>query len=212
MYLFYGSDVERVREKAFEWIRAARKKQPEVAYVRLAKEDLTLAALEDAASAGGLFVKRLLVLLDDPFAKSEEESASSLEEHLDMLAKSDNAIVILAPKLAASRAKKIAAKAAKAYVFDAKEREKEKGFNVGLVNALASRNRERLWLEVVRALRAGDAPEMLHGLMHWKARNLMERGSPDARALSLELLELLNTSRHKGLNLALSLEKFALSL
>ena len=133
-----------------------------------------------------------------------------------MLAGSDNAILILAPGLPPAKAKKIAAKAAKAYAFDAPSA-LERGFNAALVNALGARSREKLWLEVVRALRQGDAPEMLHGLLHWKARDLMQRGNrawrpSDARALSLSLITLLADSRRTGLDVAQSLERFALAL
>ncbi|MDD2657167.1 MAG: hypothetical protein PHD04_00715 [Candidatus Pacebacteria bacterium] len=229
IYLFHGTDVERVRAKAFEWVAAARKKEPNLAYVRLTREELSSAALEDAALSGGLFVSRLLVLIDDPFpaaraASTDEESdtqenaGSILEEHLDALVASDNAIVILAPKLAAAKAKKLVAKATKEYTFDKRAASIEaRGFNSGLVNALSARSREKLWLEVNRALRAGDAPEMLHGLLHWKARDLMEKGSrvwspAESRALSLALIELLQNSRRGGLDLSLSLEHFALSV
>ncbi|HUY05589.1 MAG TPA: hypothetical protein VMV62_02670, partial [Candidatus Paceibacterota bacterium] len=223
IYLFYGSDVDKVRMKAFAWVAAARKKEPNLAYVRLAREELTDAALEDAALSGGLFVSRLLILLDDPFPAaraasdeegSEEESgaASALEDHIDALAASDNAIVILAPKLAAAKAKKLVAKAKLAYAFDRPAaRDAARGFNSNLVNALAARSRQTLWLEVNRALRAGDAPEMLHGLLHWKARDLMEKGgrawtAQESRELSLALIELLQSSRRGGLGLSLALE------
>lgn len=230
IYVFHGNDIEKTRAKAFEWVAKARAKEPNLAYVRLAREELTDAALEDAALSGGLFVKRLLILIDDPF--EEEGSSDILEDHLDVLAKSDNAIVILAPKLATPKVKKFAAKAKMEYRYEKSERADTRGFNANLVNALATRSREKLWLEINRALRAGDAPEMLHGLLHWKARDLMEKakaaegGSPDvsasrgsrawssqeSRVLSLSLIELLQSSRRGGLDLALSLERFALSV
>lgn len=243
IYFFHGTDVEKTRTKAFEWIAKARAKQPDLVYVRLAREELTPAALEDAALSGGLFVQRLLILIDDPFpsvraAEEDEEGSSAessgiLEEHLDALAASDNAIVVLAPKLAAAKAKKIVAKAKFEYAYDKPVSfEDKRAFNSNLVNALAGRSREKLWLEINRALHAGDVPVMLHGLLHWKARDLMakakaaEGGSPDvltsrgsrawtpkeSRALSLSLIELLQSSRRGGLDLALSLERFALSL
>ncbi len=229
IYLFYGSDVEKVRAKAFEWVAKARAKEPNLAYVRLTREELTDAALEDAAQSGGLFVKRLLILIDDPFpsargtsdeetSDTEESVGSILEEHIDSLAASDNAIIILAPKLAVAKAKKIAAKAKFEYKFDLRLAPSEsRGFNTNLVNALAAHSREKLWLEINRALYAGDAPEMLHGLLHWKARDLMEKGGrawtpQESRTLSLVLIELLQNSRRGGIDLSLSLEKFALSL
>ena len=229
IYFFHGSNVEKARTKAFEWVAAARAKEPNLVYVRLAREELTDATLEDAALSGGLFVKRLLILIDDPFpsarARSDEEGGDEesdadtvLEEHLDNLAASDNAIIILAPRLATAKAKKLAAKAKVEYKYDKPvTREAARGFNINLMSALATRSREKLWLEINRAFRAGDAPEMLHGLLHWKARDLMEKGSrawkpQEARRVSLTLIELLQNSRRGGLNLTLSLERFALSI
>ncbi|MDP2655213.1 MAG: hypothetical protein Q8P17_01495 [bacterium] len=228
IYLFHGSDSEKVRAKAFEWVAKARAKEPNLAYVRLAREELTDAALEDSALSGGLFVKRLLILIDDPFpvarAKSEDDESGEgiagtvLEEHLDNLAASDNAIIILAPKLAAAKTKKFIAKAKMEYKYDKPAAfEDKRGFNTNLVNALAARSREKLWLEINRALHAGDEPQKIHGLLHWKARDLMEKGSrvwtlAESRALSLSLISLLQSSRRGGLDLLLSLEKFALSV
>ena len=230
IYLFYGTDVEKTRAKAFEWVAKARAKEPNLAYVRLAREELTGAALEDAALSGGLFVKRLLILIDDPFPSAravsaeedtEEVLSSVLEDYIDALAASDNAIIILAPKLAAVKAKKLIAKAKVVYTYDASvPREAARGFNSALVNALGARSREKLWLEINRALYAGDAPEMLHGLLHWKARELMDLPAgrqgkwsvTDARKLSLVLIELLQSSRRGGLDLNLALEKFTLSI
>lgn len=233
MYLFHGSDVEKVRTKAFAWVVAARAKEPNLAYLRLAREELTSAVLEDAAATGGLFVSRLLVLLDDPFpgarvGDEEDEGGESenvghrmsyiLDEYIDQLVASDNAIVVLAPKLPAAKAKELALKAKLEYRFDKSAAGvANRGFNSALVNALAARSPEKLWLEIVRALRKGDAPEMLHGLLHWKTRDLMEKGSrawkpQETRALSLSLISLLQNSRRKGLDLSQSLERFALSI
>ncbi len=231
LYVFRGSDVQKVRAHAFAWVAAARAKEPNLAYARLTREELTNAALEEAALGGGLFIKRLLVLLDDPFpatrtTDSEEgegddggsgEMRGTLDAHLGALAASDNAIVILAPGLATARAKKIAGLVKKEYVFDAVARSTARGFNGALVNALAEKNGKALWLEVVRALSAGDAPEMVHGLLHWKARDLAEKGSRvwrprDARTLSRNLIILLQESRRKNLDLSRELERWALSI
>lgn len=141
-----------------------------------------------------------------------------LDDYLDALAGSDNAIVVLAPKLLAARAKKLVAKVKIEYKFDLPPRaDATRGFNSGLANALASRAPDKLWLEIVRALRAGDAPEMLHGLLHWKARDLLEKGgrawpAPEARKLSFDLISLIMDSRRKGLDLSQSLERFALAI
>ncbi len=230
IYLFHGSDEAKARTKAFEWIAKAREKEPNLAYARLAREDLTDATLEQAALSGGLFVKRLLVLIDNPYqtvrGSDDEESAPAtnlLDDHLDVLTASENAILILAPKLMAAKQKKLAGLAKAEYKYDKPAAVSGgRGFNSALVNALAFRSREKLWLEVERALRAGDAPEMLHGLLHWKARDLMDLPAgrqgraawtrDEARRLSLDLIELLQSSRRGGLSLPLALERFVLSV
>lgn len=214
IYLFTGSDVEKVRQKAFQWVAAARAKAPDVAYVRLNADEITAESLDEAAGTQGLFFLKSLVLLDDPFAKAE--TAELVLAALPSLKDSDNAIAILAPKLLAARTKKLEAAAAKTFVIDAPKKA-DRGFNSSLVNALAARDGKALWKEIQKAYRQGDAPEMVHGLLHWKARDMMLKGGKgwtkeEARVLSRDLIELLSDSRGRDLPLKESLERFALSL
>lgn len=215
IYLFHGTDAAKVRQKAFAWVAAARAKQPDAAYVRLEGRDITEANLFELAGTQGLFFTKTLALIDDPFALKEE--GELLVEHLAMLAASENPIAILAPGLLAARAKKLEAKAEKVFVVDRAEKKAARGFNTALVNALAAKDGPALWTELQKAERAGDVPEMLHGLLHWKARDLMQKGggkwgSEGARRLSRDLIELLSDSRGGDLPLKEALERFALSL
>lgn len=214
IYLFHGSDSKKVRSQAFAWVAAARAKAPDAFYVRLNTETITREALNEAVSAQGLFFNKTLALLDDPFA--DAETAELVLESLEILASSNNAIAIVAPKLLPARAKKIEAHAAKVFRHDAVPKP-ARGFNSGLVNALGSRDGKILWKEIQKAYRQGDAPEMIHGLLHWKARDLMTKKSRDwspdqARMLSRELIQLVSDSRGKDIELSLALERFALSI
>jgi DNA polymerase III delta subunit len=214
IYLFHGSDANKTRAKAFQWVAAARAKAPDAFYTRLDSDAVSEASLREAVSAQGLFFSKMLVVLDDPFSKAE--SAALVLEALPELAKTENIIAIIAPKLLAARAKKVEAKAEKVFKTDAVAKP-ARGFNSSLVNALAARDGAALWKEIVKAYRLGDAPEMVHGLLHWKARDLMQKGGRgwtqlEARALSRQLIELLSDSRGRDLELGLALERFALSL
>lgn len=215
IYLFTGSDVTKVREKAFAWVALAREKQKEVPYVRLSSEELSHERILELAGSQGLFFSKTLGLIDDPF--SESESGELLLASLTLLAESENPIAILAPKLPATQFKKLQTKAQKVFTYDTRETRAPRGFNSALVNALASMNGEVLWKEIVKALRSGDAPEMVHGLLHWKARDLMQKpnsvwSKERARSLSRALIELLSDSRGRDLPLKEGLERFALSL
>jgi hypothetical protein len=215
IYLFHGSDTEKVRAKAFAWVAAARAKAPDAPYLRFSSDAITEEALDEAVQSQGLFFSKMLVLLDDPF--STAASTEVVLAKLPLLTASENPIAILAPKLKAAESKKLEAAAEKIFKLDATEKKPTRGFNSALVNALAAKNGNALWLELERAKRAGDVPEMLHGLLHWKARDLMQKGgrgwsTDEARELSLALIELLSDSRSGDLPLALQLERFALSL
>lgn len=214
IYLFHGSDANKVRAKAFQWVEAARAKAPDAVYIRINSEDMNESVLRGALSTQGLFFSKSLILLDDPFALSE--SGETVLELLGELAESANPVAIVAPKLLAARAKKIEAKAEKVFKIDAVEKT-GRGFNSGLVNALSTKDGAGLWKELQKAYRQGDAPELVHGLLHWKARDMMQKGNPKwgregARKLSVELIELVSTSRSGDVGLKEGLERFALGI
>lgn len=215
IYLFTGSDTNRVRAKAFQWIAAARAKAPDAYYSRLSAEQVSEETLREALSAQGLFFSKTLIALDDPFALSE--SAETVLELLPELAESQNIVAIIAPKLLAARMKKVEARAEKVFVVDVTAKPAARGFNSALVNALGAKDGQTLWKEIIKAYRLGDAPEMVHGLLHWKARDMMQKGGKawtpaEARILSRNLILLLSDSRGRDLSLDLALERFALSL
>ncbi len=215
IYLFAGTDVAKTRAKAFAWVAAARAKAPDAPYLRLSADEISEESLAEAMGSQGLFFKKALVLLDDPF--SESAAGETVMAVLPMLAESENPIAILAPKLLATRQKKIEAKADKVFIHDLKEKKPVRGFNGALVNALGAKDGAALWKELQKAYREGDAPEAVHGLLHWKARDMMQKGSPKwgkdgARALSVSLIELLSDARSGDLPLKESLERFALYL
>ncbi len=215
IYLFTGTDAGKVRAKAFQWVAAARAKAPESPYIRLSADAITPEVLQEVVQSQGLFFSKMLVLLDDPFSLAGV--GETVLEALPMLKESQNPIGILAPKLLAVRLKKLEAVADKVFKIDVTEKKPARGFNTALVNALASKNGPALWTELKRAERQGDVPEMLHGLLHWKARDLVAKGGrawtpKEARALSVSLIELLSDSRSGDLPLSLQLERFALTL
>jgi hypothetical protein len=215
LYLFHGSDVGRTRSKAFAWVAAAREKAPEAPYIRISPGLLTEQSLLELLGSQGLFYSKSLILLDDPF--SELESAEIVLDAIKEIAASENVVAILAPKLLAARVKKIEPHAAKIFEVAEVQKKAARGFNSSLVNALGAKDGPALWKEVVKAFRDGDAPEAVHGLLHWKARDIMQKGSrswkpEEARALSRSLIELVSDARSGDLPLNLALERFALSL
>ncbi len=86
------------------------------------------------------------------------------------------------------------------------EKKEYKFDQFGLTGALANKDRKKLWLGLVRALREGEKPEAIAGLLAWKARQMKDAN------ISRTLVWMYHDA-HRGLgDLALLLERFALKL
>ncbi len=214
IHLFTGNDTKKVREKAFAFIAAARKKREDAPYMRLDADSITSESLSQASGAQGLFFSKTLVLLDDPF--SQKEVSDITLSFLPALSQSQNLVVLLAPNTPPLLIKKVEPHSEKIYAFDTLKKQ-ERGFNTALVNALSSRDGKTLWKEIVKAERTGEPAESVHGLLHWKARDMIQKKhrewtQEEARALSRLLINLMQDARQNNVPLTLALERFALSL
>lgn len=94
-----------------------------------------------------------------------------------------------------------------ATVVEAKTPKKEYRFDqFGAAAALGARDKKALWLALARALASGEKAEALGGLLAWKARAMGDV------ALSRELTFLYHDAHRGKGELALLLERFALTL
>lgn len=131
------------------------------------------------------------------------------DEFLDLaeaLVESPHTFVLKEEKLLKRESERLAKAGVKVEHQD-KTAKKEFTFDqFGVTAALGSRNKKALWLGLMAALRAGEKPEALAGLLAWKARAM-----GDAK-LSRELTFLYHDA-HRGMGeLELLLERFALKL
>ncbi|MBY0472980.1 hypothetical protein K2Q00_01670 [Patescibacteria group bacterium] len=95
---------------------------------------------------------------------------------------------------------------------------KEESFNMfALATVFGTRDRKKLWLMLAKASRAGAAPEAVAGMMHWKVRDMLAKGSSaytkeELRKISRTLVALYHDSHRGAGDLELLLERFALRL
>lgn len=100
----------------------------------------------------------------------------------------------------------------------AEAKKKVESFNMfGLATIFGMRDRKKLWIELNKAARAGTVPEAVAGMMHWKVRDMLQKGSTkysktELANLSRELITLYHDSHRGAGDLGLLLEKFALKL
>ncbi len=116
-----------------------------------------------------------------------------------------------------SKAPTVALEKAGAKIEVVKAEKKERGFDpFGLTFALGARDKKKLWLGLMQAFRAGEKPEAVAGLLHWKVRNELERASgtkkEELSTISRRLVFMYHDSHRGAGDLELLLERFALNL
>lgn len=208
VYLFYGTDRDKAREEMNKAVRAVKKAE----VVRITDAN-SLADLNAALSGGGMFGGKRVVVLDGVF--TNEEMKRSILDSLVRLKESDESIYILEEKPDAETRKKLEKYAEAVKKFDAKK-EKERGGIFALAYALKGGDKKRLWVEYQRALLRDEAPEAIHGVLFWGAKDmfLKSRGTEHERAgkLVAELAELPHEARRRGFELEYALEHYILGI
>lgn len=208
LYVFFGTDREKTRAEMNKAVRAI--KGADV--IRITDAN-SLADLNAALSGGGMFGGKRTVVLDGVFAN--EEMKALIVGILPRLKDSDEPIYILEEKPDAETRKKLEKYAEAVKKFDA-VKEKERGGIFALAYALKGGDKKRLWVEYQRALQRDEAPEAIHGVLFWGAKDmfLKSRGTEHERAgkLVAELAELPHEARRRGFELEYALEHYILGI
>lgn len=123
----------------------------------------------------------------------------------ETLAESPHTFVFEEEKLLKKETETLAKAGAK--IETAKIERKEFKFDqFGIADSLGVRDKKKLWLALYQALRAGEKPEAIAGLIAWKARAMGDK------KLSREITFLYHDSHRGAGDLELLLERFALKL
>jgi DNA polymerase III delta subunit len=134
------------------------------------------------------------------------ERAEEFFEIAEGLAESPHTFIFEEEKLLKAPTEKLKKAGAKIEIAKAEKKEEYRFDRFGLTSALANKDRKKLWLGLVRALREGEKPEALAGLLAWKARQMKNID------LSRQLVWMYHDSHRGHGDLALLLERFALRL
>lgn len=208
IYAFIGNDREAVHSKSQAWMAAARKKQPELTYVRLTPEEFSVEALLEYVSSSSLFVQKILVTLDEI---SEGKEFSLLLEHIDTLADSENVFVLIDSGLTPKEKTAVEKAATKTVVCEKKTEGPDWSlFAVG--GALAKGDLKGAWVSYVKKRREGIEPEALAGIIHSKIRKLIiEDTTKNWSAYSKYFLDLYHGARRGEMELDEAVEYFLLT-
>jgi DNA polymerase III delta subunit len=209
LYFFSGTD----REKTRKALDTAVKRVVGKGRVTRITDANSPEDLKAALQGAGMFGESRVVVLDGVLVN--EEMRTHVINSLAVLKASAEVVFILEEKLDADTRKKIEKYAEKSERLDAAGK-KRSGDIFIMANALSKRDKRALWLQYQGELAKGTAPEAIHGVLFWGAKEMLLKSRTEevrtrAQKLVAMLAELPHESRRRGEELEYALERFVLS-
>lgn len=215
LYIFYGNDESKAREKAQSLIRGLQYKAPDAELVRITSEEQESGVgISGLLGTQGLFKSNYIIFLDNLSEEPTPEEQGAMQE-------SAHVCVVLAGKLnpkTLEQYKKHANKITE-YKLSAPNVKFGSGeFNVfSVANALKACDKQRLWQGLAEARLAGAEPEAIVGILFWAVKDMLikKQGNKWSEAELKEMVIIIaglpHKSRREGLNLYSTIERFALT-
>src|SRR3989338_1473533 len=193
LFLYTGTD----RKKAYAAMEAALKKT--------AKKDSRIVRITDANApadlaaafgGGGMFGESRVVVLNGILAN--EEMRTVLLDSLARMRDSEEAFFILEEKPDAATRKQIEKYAEASERYD-KPSEKKGGDIFAIANALRRADKKALWVNYQRQLAGDAAPEAIHGVLFWAAKDMFLKARTEGeKGRATALLEDLADLQHES--------------
>lgn len=209
LYVFYGTDREEAR-------KAMHKKMASVSKARVVRvtDAHVTSDLREALGGKGMFNEEKVVVCEDVCAN--EEMRGVLTALLPTLKGAREPFFIFEEKPDAALLRMLKAHAHEIFSFDIKKADARDGEIFALAYALKKKDKKALWIGYQRELLKGTAPEAIHGVLFWGAKDMVlkMRGAVEvarAKYLLAELAELPHEARRTGVDLEYALEHFVLS-
>jgi len=171
--------------------------------------------LRAALMGGGMFGSKRTLVFEG--LSANEEMLGIVLASLGAMRGSEENFFVFEERPDAALRKTLEKHAEKSERFDAPKM-KEGASIFSLANALKRADKKALWIGLEREFAAGGAPEAIHGVLFWGAKQMLlaaREGSAERRRgmkLVAELAELPHESRRNNLPLEYALLRFALSV
>ena len=210
LYLYFGTDREKARAKMGATIEKVAKK----AEIVRVTDAHTVEDLKAALQGGGMFGWRRVLVFENVCVNPE--LCVILLESLERLSKSDEDVFIFEEKPLADVRKKLEKYAETVEKFDAPKKNRDSSI-FAMANALRAADKKALWVGYMREIAKDSAPEAVHGVLFWAAKDMFLKSGRDAAArtraaaLIALLAELPHEARRRGEDLEYALERFLLA-
>ena len=212
MILFYsGTDTKKAHEEMNKEIARISK---DARTVRITDAN-TVADLQASLQGGGLFSERHVVIFDS--VSLNEEMRDVFLQSLETMQKSAEPFLIFEASPLADVRRLIEKHSANVKRHDAPKKEKDNSV-FALANAMRRADKKALWVGYQKELAKGGAPEAIHGVLFWGAKDMLlksKEGTAEnrrAKKLVAELAELPHEARRNYFDLEYALERFVLSV
>src|SRR3990167_2467139 len=209
LFLYTGTD----RKKAYAAMEAALKKtaKKDSRTVRITDAN-TPADLTAVFGGRGMFDESRILVLNGVLGN--EEMRAMLLDSLAHMRDSEETFFILEEKPDAATRKQIEKYAQRSERYD-KPGGKKSGDIFAIAGALRRADKKALWVNYQRQLAGDAAPEAIHGVLFWAAKDMFQKARTEAEksratALLEDLAELPHESRRRGVELEYTLELFVL--
>jgi len=164
LYVFFGTDVVTVREKA----RARARALGEENVASITVSDYHPGILQEHAGSVSLFGSKAVTLIDT--LSEDADLFNSLIDDLPMLAESDHVFVVIEQALGAADKKVFQKYATESTEYAAEKQERFDTFKI--TYAFLERDNRSLWLHLTDAFHRGVAHEEIVGTLFWQVKTL----------------------------------------
>ncbi len=215
LYVFSGNEIK-AREKMRMTLNALMKRASLANVMRVSDEEIGGISMDELLSSQGLFYSKRIVVFDNAFG--DKDAHKKILQKLKEMAQSQHVFLVFEENPNAEFQKQLKKYATKTETIGEKQGKTKFAPDWSAANALEKRDPKKLWIAVARASIDGTAPEMTHGQLFWKAKQIMLAGrfsvwsKTDLQKLISDLAELPHQSRRRSVELGLALENFALKI
>jgi DNA polymerase III delta subunit len=172
LYVIYGTDTDKAREKAGMLRDALQKKKPDASLFTLSADEVSAEKLDELSSGQGLFENKYIVFADKILENKDIQA--TVFEKLAAIKDSPNVFIMLEGKLLKEAQKKLEKHAEKMEAHDLSDKpQKESGEIFALADALGRRDKKSLWVLYRKAIDNDAVPEEIHGILWWQVKSIM---------------------------------------
>ena len=122
LYVFYGTDEKRSRERMHATLAAIQKRAPEAAVTRVSEEDMETVRVDDLLAIQGLFYSKRIVIFDK--ALGNKERRETVIERLKEMNEAGHLFLVIEGVLDADLEKKLTKYATKMEMSGSAKKEK----------------------------------------------------------------------------------------